>query len=90
MRPREFRSREEPPVRPGGGDVQISSREATGSQPGEWGRARRRAISPQIRVSEAHRERAEVAAVAKMLIAGFVVLAIVLGVAYWLNYRVSA
>jgi hypothetical protein len=31
-----------------------------------------------------------VAAVVKMLVAGLIVLAIVLGVAYWLNYRFNA
>jgi len=51
---------------------------------------RPRSVSPETGVSEAHRERAEVAAVAKMLVAGLVVLAIVLAVAFWLNHRFSA
>lgn len=86
MRPRDIRSRRGPSVDSTGGDVQISSRDA-GLESSRRSRTRRRSISPETGVSEAHRERAEVAAVAKMLIAGLVVLAIVLAVAYWLNNR---
>jgi len=82
VRPREIRQRE---------NVQIDGRNRSGSAARRSnGDRRRRSISPETGVSEAHRERAEVAAVAKMLIAGLVVLAIVLAVAYWLNHRFNA
>lgn len=88
VKPREVKGRSNPSAETGGGDVQISSRSAVSRQ-SDSGR-RRRTVSPETGVSEAHRERAEVAAVAKMLVAGLIVLAIVLGVAYWLNYRFNA
>lgn len=46
-------------------------------------------MSPKMGRSEARREQAEVAAVAKMLVAGLIVLAIVLAVAFWLNSRLG-
>lgn len=54
-----------------------------GYQPREYRPGRR--ISPEIGGFGARRERAEVTAVAKMLVAGLVVLVIVLGVTYLLR-----
>ncbi|YCM43539.1 hypothetical protein V2O64_19715 [Verrucomicrobiaceae bacterium 227] len=48
-----------------------------------------RAIRPESGGSESRRERAEVAAVAKMLVVGLIVLAIVLALAFWLNVRLG-
>ncbi len=45
----------------------------------------RRAVSPNTGLSEAHKEKVEVATVIKMLIAGLLVLGVVLVVAYLLN-----
>ncbi len=90
VRPREMKAKgqNELPATAQTNDVQITSR----AQSSGRGRAKhqRRSVSPETGVSEAHRERAEVAAVAKMLVAGLVVLAIVLAVAFWLNHRFNA
>ncbi|MFT7172177.1 MAG: putative RNA-binding Zn-ribbon protein involved in translation (DUF1610 family) [Paracoccaceae bacterium] len=88
VRPREVRGQGNSSVEAGRGDVQVSSWSAANRR-SDSGR-RRRSISPETGVSGAHREREEVAAVVKMLVAGLIVLAIVLGVAYWLNYRFNA
>ena len=88
VRPRDLKSRADSSVRPKGADVQASSRKVAGSKSGSS--HRRRSVSPETGVSEAHRERAEVAAVAKMLVAGLIVLAVVLAVAYWLKHNFNA
>ena len=72
-----------------GRDVQISSEPEQEDSRVARRRSGSRSISPETGISEAHRERAEVAAVAKMLVAGLVVLAIVLAVAWWLNTRMG-
>ena len=86
------------PVRPSEAgkrsDVQIKGRgparnEGFGRRPGRSSQ-RERPIGPETGISEVHRERAEVGAVVKMLVAGLLVLIIVLGVAYWLNDRFNS
>ncbi len=88
MRPRELKGRNQSSSRTQG-DVQLSSRKGSRAN-SSASTHRRRSISPDTAVSQAHKERAEVAAVAKMLVAGLVVLAIVLAVAFWLNHRFNA
>jgi len=75
--------------RPSRGEVAI----LTELEQRDWRVARRRAgsraISPEAGVSEVRRERAEVATVAKMLVVGLLVLAIILAGAWWLNVRMG-
>jgi len=52
---------------------------------GTVSRRERRAVSPNTGLSEAHKEKVEVATIVKMLIAGLLVVGVVLVVAYLLN-----
>ncbi len=72
-----------------GRNVQISRDPVRGERRSVGQRAGGRVITPKTGGSEAYREQAEVAAVAKMLVAGLIVLAIVLAVAFWLNSRLG-
>jgi hypothetical protein len=90
VRPRSAVRRDPGSPRVSGGKAQISTVPVQSDPWVEKRRSGSRTISPETGVSEAHRERAEVAAVAKMLVAGLVVLAIVLAVAWWLNSRLGS
>lgn len=71
-----------------GEDQSQSSRGVTErDSPSPHGRSGRPANEPESSMSEARRERAEVASVFKLLVAGLVILAMILAVAYWLNFR---
>ncbi|MGJ8697152.1 MAG: hypothetical protein ACSHYF_12610 [Verrucomicrobiaceae bacterium] len=89
VKPREVKAREAAPSETLQADAQITTPDHSGEKIQDQAR-RRRAVSPNTGLSEAHQEKMEVAAVVKMLLAGLVVLAVVLAVAYWLQSQFAS
>ena len=88
MKPRTFKDRSESSSKEEDGDVKMSSRQ---SSEGDFSSSRRRrSVRADGALSKTNKERAELAAVVKILVSGLIVLAIVLAVAYWLNNHLKA
>lgn len=100
MRPRGGARKRDLPSSKAGKDVKVSSPsrdelvgagKSSARGGGRFGSSHRRhSVRSDGALSEARKERAELAAVVKILVAGLLVLAIILAVAYWLNHRFNA